>query len=89
MFDDLVTLAGLEPGSRVLEIGCGTGQATRPLAGRGFEITAVELGAQMADVARRNLARFPKVKVVTASFEDWDSRRTLRRDRLVQRVPLH
>jgi SAM-dependent methyltransferase len=55
----------------VLEIGCGTGQATVPLAERGCEIVAVELGANMAAVARRNLARFPSVHVVTSAFETW------------------
>src|SRR6187549_3838365 len=59
VFDDLLALAGLGPGARVLEIGCGTGQATVPLAERGCEVVAVELGAQMAAVARSNLARFP------------------------------
>jgi ubiquinone/menaquinone biosynthesis C-methylase UbiE len=34
VFDDLVEQARLAPGSRVLEIGCGTGQATLPLAAR-------------------------------------------------------
>ena len=71
VFDDLAALAGIGPGCRVLEIGCGTGQATVPLAERGCEIVAVELGAELADVARRNLARFPAVQVVTAAFERW------------------
>jgi SAM-dependent methyltransferase len=71
IFDDLAELAGIGPGCRVLEIGCGTGQATVPLAERGCEIVAVELGADLADVARRNLARFPAVQVVTAAFESW------------------
>ena len=72
VFDDLVELADLAPGSRVLEIGCGTGQATRPLAERGFSILAVELGANLAELARRNLAVYPEVEIVTSSFEDWD-----------------
>jgi SAM-dependent methyltransferase len=70
VFDDLVA-AGVTSGARVLEIGCGTGQATVPLAERGYRIVAVELGADMADVARRNLAGFDSVEVVTAAFEDW------------------
>lgn len=70
MFDDLAA-AGVGPGARVLEIGCGTGQATVALAERGCRIVAVELGPQMAAVARRNLARFDAVEVVTAAFEDW------------------
>jgi SAM-dependent methyltransferase len=70
MFDDLAA-AGVAPGATVLEIGCGTGQATVPLAERGYRIVAVELGADMAAVARRNLAAFDAVEVVTAAFEEW------------------
>jgi SAM-dependent methyltransferase len=70
MFDDLAA-AGVAPGARVLEIGCGTGQATVPLAKRGYRVVAVELGPDMAAVARRNLAGFDSVEVLTAAFEDW------------------
>jgi SAM-dependent methyltransferase len=71
LFDDLVRLAGLVPGDRVAEIGCGTGQATVPLAERGLAVTAVELGAGLAAIARRRLAGFPSAEVLTTSFEDW------------------
>jgi SAM-dependent methyltransferase len=71
LFNDLVALAHLSPGARVLEIGCGTGQATLPLAERGFTIVAVELGASLAAVARRTLARFSSVDVIVAAFEEW------------------
>jgi SAM-dependent methyltransferase len=71
LFDDLVDRAGLNAGDRVIEIGCGTGQATVPLAQRGLAVTAVELGAALAAVARRRLASFPAAEVVTSSFEDW------------------
>jgi protein-L-isoaspartate O-methyltransferase len=71
MFDDLADLAGVGPGCRVLEIGCGTGQATVPLAQRGCQIVAVELGTSLAAVARRNLVRFPAVAVVVSAFEGW------------------
>jgi SAM-dependent methyltransferase len=71
MFDDLMRIARLAPGARVLEIGCGTGQATVPLAERGLAVTAVELGASLAALARVRLDRFPGVAVVTSTFEDW------------------
>jgi SAM-dependent methyltransferase len=67
LFDALADVLG----RRVLEIGCGTGQATLPLAKLGHAITAVELGAEMAAVARRKLAAFPQVQVVVSTFEDW------------------
>lgn len=71
LFDDLLTQADLKPGDRVCEIGCGTGQATRPLAQRGLHVTAVELGAQLAALARRRLDEFPDVEIATGAFEDW------------------
>lgn len=71
LFDDLVDLAGLAAGDRVVEIGCGTGQATVPLAERGLLVTAIELGADLATVAKRKLAAFPGSLVLTTSFEGW------------------
>src|SRR5215469_4035356 len=71
LFDDLMDLAGLEAGDQVIEIGCGTGQATVPLAERGLAVIAIELGANLAAVARRRLAAFPAAQVVTGAFEDW------------------
>ncbi len=71
LFDDLAELAGLHPGSRVLEIGCGTGQATLPLAQRGYCVTCVERGDALAGIARRNLTAFSDVEVVTSPFETW------------------
>lgn len=55
----------------MLEVGCGTGKATVGLAERGLEVVCVELGAALAAVARRNLGRFPRVRVVEAPFESW------------------
>jgi SAM-dependent methyltransferase len=68
LFDDLVELAGLQPGSRVVEVGCGTGKATIPLAERGLDVTCVELGESLAAVARRKL---PGVEIVVDDFETW------------------
>jgi SAM-dependent methyltransferase len=70
LFDDLVALAGLKPGDHLVEVGCATGKATRPLARRGFRITCVELGDELAAVARQNLAGF-EVEIVQGQFEEW------------------
>ncbi|HKT00731.1 MAG TPA: class I SAM-dependent methyltransferase [Rugosimonospora sp.] len=71
LFKDLAELAGLRPQSRVLEIGCGTGQATVPLAQLGGTVVAVELSPALAAVASHNLRTFPHVSVVVSAFEDW------------------
>jgi SAM-dependent methyltransferase len=51
----LVQRCGLGPGTRVLEIGPGTGQATRHLLAAGAHVTAVELGPALAGRLRRDL----------------------------------
>jgi SAM-dependent methyltransferase len=71
LFDALIGLAELRPGDRLLEVGCGTGKATIPLAQRGFPITCAELGAELAAVARRNLMGYEDVTVHVGSFESW------------------
>jgi SAM-dependent methyltransferase len=73
IFDDLAKLAGLESGSRVLEIGPGTGKATVELARRGYAVTGVELSSNLAEVARRNV---PEAEVVVGNFETWEPRET-------------
>ena len=67
LFDDLVALARIEPGARLLEIGCATGKATRPLLARGFRVVCVELGERLAARARRN----PGAEIHVGRFEDW------------------
>jgi SAM-dependent methyltransferase len=56
----------------VLEIGPGTGKATRSLLERGTRVTAVEIGPRLAAFLERKLSReFPgRLRVVNSSFED-------------------
>ncbi|NJD27298.1 MAG: class I SAM-dependent methyltransferase [Chloroflexi bacterium] len=76
LFDDLAALGDLQSGARVLEIGCGTGQATRELARRGYAIVAIDVGENLARLARRNLGEFPDVEIVVADFDTWELPRT-------------
>ncbi|MFE2992812.1 class I SAM-dependent DNA methyltransferase [Streptomyces sp. NPDC059262] len=49
-------LAGLAPGSRILEVGCGTGVPTsRQLADAGHSVVGVDLSAGMLELARKNV----------------------------------
>ncbi len=70
LFDDLITVTGLAAGDRLLEIGCATGKATLPLARRGFRITCIEPGPELAADARRNLGGLD-VDITEGRFEDW------------------
>lgn len=68
---DLRALAHLAPDSRILEIGCGPGTLTQSLAQLPCEVTALELGEHLAEFARRAVARYPRVHVLHASFDEW------------------
>lgn len=67
LFDELA--AALPRSPVVVEVGPGTGQATKGLVARGARVTAVELGAHLAAVLARNV---PSVDVVIGPFENVD-----------------
>jgi 2-polyprenyl-3-methyl-5-hydroxy-6-metoxy-1,4-benzoquinol methylase len=67
--DTMLTTAGVGPGAAVLEIGCGTGQLTGALAGRGLRVTALDIGPAMVAATRRRVTD-PLVSVEHSSFED-------------------
>ena len=71
--DELVdrACAGLAPGSRVLEVGCGTGKLTVALAARGFRIDAVDPGQNLLRVARERVSS-DAVRFHHGRFEDVD-----------------
>ncbi|HEY1565624.1 MAG TPA: class I SAM-dependent methyltransferase [Solirubrobacteraceae bacterium] len=70
--DALIQFGGLAPGSRIAEVGAGTGKATELLARRGLDVVAIEPSTQMAAVARVKFARWPAVAIVETSFEAWE-----------------
>src|SRR6185312_4857092 len=67
VYDELRTRCGLTRGTRVFEIGPGTGVATRELLAVGADVTAIEPDARMAKVLKE---RAPDAQVINAIFED-------------------
>lgn len=75
LFDDLCERAGRRLAGRILEIGAGTGLATRPLARRGAAIEVVEPSADMLRVLGERLRAeglADRVTLRQATFEDVD-----------------
>ena len=69
LFDALFTMLPAEP--EIVEVGPGTGQATRDLIGRGATVHAIELGRAMASRLRANLPS-PSLRVSVGDFESVD-----------------
>ena len=89
LFGDIIAYAGLAADARILEVGCGTGQATLSLARRGFALDCIEPGAQMVAIARANLADFPAVTLTCTDFERFRAAaRPLRSLAVRHRLPL-
>jgi SAM-dependent methyltransferase len=71
LVDEVIARSGIAPGGRILEIGCGTGQATEAFARRGYALTALEPGPAMREVAQARLARHARVEILPHTFESW------------------
>jgi trans-aconitate methyltransferase len=69
LFDAIVEYGALRPGDIALEIGAGTGKATRGFVGRGLAVHALEPSPGMARVLRDSDA-----EVEETTFEDWEPR---------------
>jgi SAM-dependent methyltransferase len=72
LFANLVEIAKLQPGSRVLEVGCGSGQATAGFAAKGLHVMGVDPGEALVAFARSKFADCPAVSFEVASFEEWE-----------------
>jgi SAM-dependent methyltransferase len=53
-----------------LEIGAGTGKATAPFIDAGYDVTAVEMGANMTEFILEKFKGQKNFKAITATFED-------------------
>ena len=63
-------------GSPVLELGCGTGRITVPVAESGIEITGLELSSDMLEVAERKVDKLPpevgrRIELVQGDMRDF------------------
>ncbi len=70
LFDDIQSFASLDENARILEVGCGSGQATLSLARRGWKIDCIELSERLAELARGKLARFPHVRITKGDYDE-------------------
>jgi SAM-dependent methyltransferase len=66
MFRDLFDV--LPDGPTIVEVGPGTGQATRDLLERGATVTAVEIGPHLAEKLQRVISS-PQLSVIVGDFE--------------------
>src|SRR5512135_2313694 len=71
LIEDVISFSQIPASGRIVEVGCGTGQATLPFAQRGYPLLCVDIGEEMLKVARQKLKAFPQVAFWRGAFEDW------------------
>ncbi len=69
LIDAVCEHVALQSGDRVLEVGCGTGQLTAALVGRGLDVLAVEPGPSMIERAQLRLGR-DAAEFICGRFEE-------------------
>ena len=52
LYDELLDLTGVGPGTRLLDIACGSGYAVALAAARGAEVTGVDIAPALLEIAR-------------------------------------
>ncbi len=72
LFADVVAYAALKPRDRVLEIGCGSGQATVGFLAEGLDVTGVDPGASLIGLAREKFIGAELVRFEVSTFEQWE-----------------
>lgn len=71
LIEAIAQAAGIEKGSRALELGSGSGQATAMLLPYGCSIDCVEPGGRLSEIARRKFSGH-EVNIFTTRFEEWE-----------------
>jgi ubiquinone/menaquinone biosynthesis C-methylase UbiE len=69
LLDAACAIGSLTPGSRVVEVGCGTGKLTGALVERGPRVEAVDPGRELIEIARRRVGE-SSARFHVARFED-------------------
>jgi len=72
LVNDILNFSGIAVNGRILEIGCGSGNATISFARKGYRILGIELGERLTAKAVRKCHSYPGVEILNMAFEEWE-----------------
>ncbi len=72
VFSDIFKISNINKSMSLLEIGCGTGQATKAFLDYGCKVTAIELGNELAQYSKNKFKEYQDFEVISSSFEDYE-----------------
>ena len=65
---DVLDLIDAQPGSRVVDLGCGNGALTAQIAERGFSVQGIDASAEMIEAARLTHPDLPFFQADACTF---------------------
>lgn len=74
LFDDIIQYSDVSKDSNALEIGIGTGQATKPFLELGCNVEGIELGSKLAEVVVKKYKGYKNFSVQNCSFENYNGK---------------
>lgn len=72
LFKDIIEYSHIMQGKKAIEIGIGTGHATKPFLETGCEIQAIELGKDLAEYCKLKFRDYKNFTVCNAAFEEFE-----------------
>ncbi len=75
LFDAIIGYAALDATREAIEVGIGTGQATKPILDTGCSVTAIELGDRLAAYCADKYRSYPNFTVLHMPFESYTAPR--------------
>ncbi len=73
IYEDIFRYKPVDPDSRVLEIGLGTGKASQPILETRCHFTGIEPGERLTDLARKRYRTYANFTVCNQTFQDFIS----------------
>ncbi len=70
LIDEIITYSKLQKGSKILDIGCGSGQATLLFAQQGFNVTGLDINSELLSIAKEKCVDNSSVTFELGSFEE-------------------
>lgn len=71
LFKDIIEYSKLDENKKVVEVGIGTGQATLPFLKTGCEVTAAEIGKDLAEYSKEKFKKYKNFSVFNTPFEEF------------------
>ncbi len=71
LFSDIINISKINIKSNILDVGCGSGLSTLPLANKGYSIIGIDISEELIKIARGN-AKNNNPQYILAPFEDYD-----------------